>query len=408
VPGSIRSRGPNSWQLRVYAGIDASSGRKRWVTRTVRGSEREARRALKRFLEDADNARVYSGSVTDLLDRWFAAASTDWSASTIRETRSLIEHHLKLHLGHLSVAKLTTADIDDFYAYLRRAGGRDAAPLAPGTVHRVHVVLHRALQQAVRWEWVWTNPAANASPPRYVPPEIRPPTAEEVRELIAAASSTYPALGVFFLLAATTGARRGELLALRWCDVDLAAGALCFQRSLVEGDHGPVLAPTKTRRTHRVALDEASKATLSQLYEDAVATLGESFDPGRFVFPRLADGSEPWRPNWVTKSFIRARKAAGLPHFRLHDLRHFMATEMLNDGIAIAVVASRLAHARASTTLNVYAHAVPGGDHDAAERLAARLVGGSRARGVSPSTDDTSTREHDGSAPRSGQLAIQS
>ncbi len=278
MPGSIRRRGPNSSQLRVYAGIDASSGRKRWVTRTVRGSEREARRQLKGFLEDANNARVHAGSVGDLLDRWFAAASSDWAASTIRETKSLVEHHLKPHLGHLAVAKLTTADIDDFYAHLRRSGGSEGRSLAPGTVHRVHVVLHRALAQAVPWEWTWVNPATDAS-------------------------------------------------------------------------------PTISRLTvHRERAGDAS------------------VNPDRFVFSSRDDGSRPWLPNWVTKAFIRCRRDAGLPHFRLHDLRHSMATEMLNDGVPIAVVSNRLAHARASTTLNVYAHAVPGGDEASAERLTTRLV----------------------------------
>src|SRR5665213_1270133 len=93
----------------------------------------------------------------------------------------------------------------------------------------------------------------------------------------------------------------------------------------------------------------------------------------RFVFSHRADRDVPWLPNWVTKAFIRCRREAGLPHFRLHDLRHFMATEMLQAGIPIAVVSARLAHARASTTLNVYAHAVPGGDRVAAEMLAGRI-----------------------------------
>jgi integrase len=79
-----------------------------------------------------------------------------------------------------------------------------------------------------------------------------------------------------------------------------------------------------------------------------------------FVFSSEADGSRPWKPNWVTKRFIARRRAAGLERFRLHDLRHFMATQMLAGGISIATVAQRLNHARASTTLNVYAHAVPG------------------------------------------------
>ena len=89
--------------------------------------------------------------------------------------------HLVPHLGHLPVAKLTTADIDDFYAHLLRGGGRDGRPLAPGTVHRVHVVLHRALTQALRWEWIWLNPASHASPPRVQPAEIRPPNPDPGR-----------------------------------------------------------------------------------------------------------------------------------------------------------------------------------------------------------------------------------
>jgi len=94
---------------------------------------------------------------------------------------------------------------------------------------------------------------------------------------------------------------------------------------------------------------------------------------GAFVFSRCADGATPWLPNWTTKEFIRARRAAGLPQFRLHDLRHFMATEMLAAGVPIVTVSQRLSHARVSTTLNVYAHSVPGGDRRAAETLAAIL-----------------------------------
>ena len=93
----------------------------------------------------------------------------------------------------------------------------------------------------------------------------------------------------------------------------------------------------------------------------------------RSWFSHDANGASPWKPNWVTKEFIRLRRDAGIPHCRLHDLRHFMATEMLAAGVAIPIVAARLSHARASTTLNVYAHAVPGGDRDAAEQIGALL-----------------------------------
>lgn len=171
------------------------------------------------------------------------------------------------------------------------------------------------------------------------------------------------------MLAATTGARRGELLALRWKDIDLDANTVAFQRSLIEGVNGPVLAPTKTRRSHRVTLDATTA--------DAVREYGNQqtrSDHEGFVFSSDDEGKKPWLPNRATKTFIRFRVAAGLSHFRLHDLRHFMATQMLDAGVPVMVVAARLAHARASTTLNVYAHAIPGSDQSAAEVLRARMV----------------------------------
>lgn len=175
------------------------------------------------------------------------------------------------------------------------------------------------------------------------------------------------AFHLFLVLAAITGARRGQLLALRWCDVDLEKSCLSFQRALVEGVNGPVLAPTKTRRAHRVALDDNSQQLLLDRLDEVAGRTYDDLDD-LFIFssyPFL----QPWKPNWVTKEFIKARKNAGIDHFRLHDLRHFMATQMLGSGIAIPVVSARLAHARASTTLNVYAHAIPGADVEAAQLI---------------------------------------
>ena len=144
----------------------------------------------------------------------------------------------------------------------------------------------------------------------------------------------------------------------------------------MQGPHGPELRPTKTHRTYRVELDGLTLALLKEHRRRAEANArayGSSLADSAFVFSVLPDGSTPWLPNWATKQFIAALRAAELPHFRLHDLRHFMATEMLASGVPIATVSQRLSHARASTTLNVYAHSIPGGDRKAAETLAAIL-----------------------------------
>lgn len=132
-----------------------------------------------------------------------------------------------------------------------------------------------------------------------------------------------------------------------------------------------MIVPTKTRREHRVALDPSSAGALG-----TYRASGPADGTDGFVFASYGpSGSQPWRPNYVTKRFIELRQAAGLRHFRLHDLRHFMATEMLDAGVPVPIVAARLAHQRASTTLNVYAHAVPGGDQMVADVLWHRLAG---------------------------------
>jgi integrase len=189
-------------------------------------------------------------------------------------------------------------------------------------------------------------------------------------------------------LAASTGARRSQLLALRWGDIDQDRAAIAFTRALVEGPDGPALRSTKSHRTYRVELDGETFGVLMDHRSDAEARArraGVELTDGAFVFSLRADGATPWLPNWLTKRFIAARRAAGLPHFRLHDLRHFMATEMLAAGISIATVSQRLSHARASTTLNVYAHSVSGGDRKAAETLAAVLAAARREAEMSQS-----------------------
>ena len=325
MTGSLRQRGIDSWELRVYLGVDPERGRERWTTKTVHGTRRYATARLAEFVEEAGYARLRAGTVADLLDRWLAHASTVWSASTLRETRSIVEHHLKPHLGHLAVNKLTTVDIDDLYQHLLRGGGRDGRPLAPGTVHRVHVVLHRALTQALRWEWVWLNPARAASPPRVAPAEVRPPSPEQVHRLLAHVEDRDPDFAIYLWLAASTGARRSQLLGLRWREVDIAHAAIGFTRASVEGPTGPVLRATKSHRVYRVAIDEATIRRLvvhRRRAEARAAGHGLRLCESAFVFSSQADGSWPWLPNRVTKTFLAHRRSAGVGAFRLHDLRH--------------------------------------------------------------------------------------
>jgi len=388
MPGSLRKRG-DSWEMRVYAGTDPETGKRKWVSATTKGTHRAAQRELVEFAARVSYPRrmTSQATVANLLDNWYGAMSPNWSPTTARQTKSIIDCHLVPSLGDVQLQTLRTEDIDAFYGGLRRCGGRDGQPLSAGTVHRVHVVLHRALAQALRWEWLWVNPASTASPPSCEPAPIYPPSPEEVVRLLSHVAAVDLGFHTFLSLAVSTGARRSQLGALRWSDVDLEHGQIGFHRALLDAKGGPVLRPTKTGRTYRVNLDAECLAVLTEHFDRAKERAQRSevdIDRSCFVFSDDLAGATPWRPNWITKQFITYRRAAGV-NCRLHDLRHFMATTMLSAGIPITTVSARLSHARTSTTLNVYAHAVPGGDGFAAEvlssilseaRLATRAAGG--------------------------------
>ena len=193
-------------------------------------------------------------------------------------------------------------------------------------------------------------------------PELHPPTPDELRTLLDHVAERDPQLHVLLVLAAFTGARRAELLGLRWHNVHFDTGRVSFCAGWVEGPNGPVLTATKTKRRHVVDLDPAT----CQVLADHADQAGTRLDG--FVFSDDS-GVTAWKPNRITKAFLRHRRNAGLRPFRLHDLRHFIATEMLHAGIPLVVVSRRLDHRRVSTTLDKYAHTVPGGDAQASATL---------------------------------------
>ncbi len=195
------------------------------------------------------------------------------------------------------------------------------------------------------------------------PPELHPPTPAELKRLLDYIEPRDRMYHALVLLAATTGARRAQLLGLKWEQVHREVMRVAFCRGWVQGTVGSTEAPTKTKGRHSV--------DISTLTYDTLVAFRDS-DSNGFVFSDDG-GATAWKPNRATKTFVRYRRAAGCREFRFHDLRHFMATEMLNAGVPLPVVARRLDHQRPSTTPNFNAQAVPGGDALAAETLESLL-----------------------------------
>lgn len=342
--------------------------------------EAGAEAALAQLLVDV-GAGVHTGTDVmfgELLERWFEMRSPDWSPKTVLEHRRFIDKRLAPALGSVPLRKLRSEDLDVFYARLRKSGHQAGGPLSPASVRRVHVVVHSALQQAVKWRWLPYNPADGASPPSVPKSDIRPPTPQDVARLLELATAEEPEFGFFLRLAAVTGARRGTLCALRYRDFDLEHRRLTIGRGIVDGPDGMVEKDTKTHLVHRVTVDERSLELLVEhrrRMEERASACGVRLADDAYVFSYQADCSEPWRPDGVTHRFSRLRQQAGLPTTRVHDLRHWVGTQLGDAGVPIATIAGRLGHSRNSTTLDMYTKSVDASDDLAAGVLAALLDG---------------------------------
>jgi integrase len=371
MKGFMRQRG-KSWELRVFLGHDPLTGKKRYATQTVRGGKREAQSKLAVMVTEAERgltART-TATVGELLETWFEFAAPDFSPKTVKETRGFIDRSLMPALGSKTLARLKPAELDALYRRLLASGGSGGRPLAPATVRRIHGILRRALNQGVKWGWIGINPAAATTPPRVPVSNIKPPASGDLARVLRRAGEESPDLACYLVLAAATGARRSELIALRWTDVDLDTATVSIERGIVSGPDGLVEKGTKTHSARRVSLDAGTVEAIAdhrQRMMDRAAMCRAAQAADAFVFSNAADGSESWFPDSVSRSFKRLCEKEGMPGVRLHDLRHFVATELLSAGVDVRTVAGRLGHRNAATTLNVYAHFVEQTDREAAD-----------------------------------------
>jgi integrase len=342
----------------------------------VHGTKREAEDVLTQLLgEVAQGASVAAatGTVAELWTRWIEINKDRLSPTTRRGYRRLMDRLILAAFGKRKVRNLRPAEIDAFYARLLRSGGEGGRPMSPQSIHHVHALLRSLLNQAVKWGWCPANPATRATPPRVRRYEHQLPTPEQLLELLRVAGERDPEFATFVRMAVVTGARRGELCALRWSDFDLTRGTVSISRSIVDGSNEHLIEKgTKTHASRRIAIDDDTRRALveqQKAHEDRAAFCGTSCRSDAFVFSDSPDGSAPWRPGRVTLAFGRLCQRLHIDGVRLHDLRHFAATRMLVDGVPVPTVAGRLGHANPSTTLGVYAHFITSSDAEAARLL---------------------------------------
>ncbi|WP_308816412.1 tyrosine-type recombinase/integrase [Pseudonocardia alni] len=401
--GTIDRLPSGALRVRVYGGQDPVSGKRNTLVEVIEpGPRQEARAeaARTRLLNAVDEQRSPRTSATldQLLDRYLE--TLDVGATTHRAYTRYLELHVRPFLGRTKAGAVGAEALDSLYAELRRCRDHCSGsvkrvdhrtprehecddrcrphrcrPLAPATIRHIHFVLNGAYSRGVRWRWVSVNPVEFVSPPAKPPPDPQPPSAAEAAQLLNEAWRDLD-WGALVWLFMTTGARRGELCALRWSNVDLDSGTLTIRRAIAQDGRALQEKDTKTHQQRRLALDAETVEVLRdhrERCEERARALGVELRQEAFVFSLAPDGSASLVPGSVTQRYSRMATRLGLDT-HLHNLRHYSATELIAAGVDVRTVAGRLGHSGGGvTTLRVYAAWVSEADQRAASGLGSRM-----------------------------------
>lgn len=386
--GHIRQRSAGSWELKFDLGRDPATGRRITKTATVRGTKRDAQRELRNRLLALDENRFADPgkmTVADWLREWLNEAEHAVAPKTFERYREMVEGHLVPGLGAQLLGKLQAVHIQSYYSTALKSGRRDGkGGLSAQTVRHLDRVLNVALKRARALRLIAVNPVEDVTRPKVERREVEHLEPADAKKLMDAARGTRLFSPVFLALA--TGLRRGELLGLRWLDVDLNRAKLTVNQSLEQTKDGLRFKAPKTKRSRRaIALSPSAVEQLKQhrsRQAEERLSLGLGKDPNGLVFTRL-DGS-PISPRDFTKSFSRLVAKAKVPAISLHGLRHTHFTNLLREGIHPKIASERAGHASVAITLDIYSHAVPGLQEDAAMRIDAGLADILGERGGNP------------------------
>ena len=362
------NRHRRKWQAIVELGHDGA-GKRLQIFRDAK-SKRGARQILQKLLRDLeDGTYVEPSNVTlgEYLRTYHAEHARHHSSTRVHQNAGyMMERHTLPALGAHKLTNLRAAHLQEFYSRKLDEG------LAPSSVRKLHNGLHAALRHAVRMQLLASNPADVVVPPRIVRKEMKVLDEDQAAEMLRAAADSY--LRMALILALGTGMRRGELLGLRWADVDLDAGTLVVNQTLQDSAGQLLVTPPKTVKSRRsitlpgIVVD----ALRAHRAEQAKKTLARERNWVDSDYVLAAPHGGPWRPQNFDRIWRVFKKKQGL-EIRFHDLRHTHATQLLKAGIHPKVVSERLGHASIGITLDTYSHVMPGMQEEAAEKIDAGL-----------------------------------
>ena len=368
--GSIRKRKDGRWEGRYTAGHDPATGKT--IYKNVLGkTQAEVKEKLKKAIEEAsklDIERAGQYTVGQWLDLWLENyAKLKVRPSSYQTYQGFIKNHVKPSIGDIPLSKLTTMDLQQLYKKLLESGRVDRVEakskpkgLSAKTVRNIHQMISSACGFAVNQKLLASNSACACALPRIERKEMKTIPPDKLTSFFDEAKES----GVFelYYIDLLTGLRRGELLGLKWDDVDLKNGILHVRRQIMRQNGAVVEAPLKTKNSYRSIAIPADAVEVLKTQREKVGCGSE------YVFPSPTGG--PISPDSVLHMLQRVLKRAGLERVRFHDLRHTFATLVLQNGVDIKTVSGMLGHYSAGFTLDTYAHVTT-----AAQRTAANTMG---------------------------------
>ena len=371
MQGYVVAKGSRFYAV-IYEGIDPLTGRERRRWHAAGANRREAE-ALAGRLAAESNAQSRDRGLSlarYLREDWLPAKRVSLRPSTWDGYRNKLDLHVIPRLGHVPLRRLRVEHVQTLYAELLSNGRRDGAGgLESKSVLEVHVILRKALHDATRRGLVARNVANDAEAPKRRRPrrQVRAWTADQLRSFLDSARPHR--LFAAFWLAATTGMRRSELLALRWEDLDVRARTVSVHRALVSVGYELYESQGKTSSARRsIDLDPRTVGVLEEWRLKLGGELARQVDAADYLFPSSTGDST--HPDLFSGAFSRLVARLDLPKLRLHDLRHTHATLLLKAGVPIKVVSERLGHATPGFTMATYQHVLPGMQAEAAQTFA--------------------------------------
>lgn len=355
--GSVTKKG-NKWYIVVFLGFDQNGKRKyKWFSGydTKKAAERDLPNKLKE-LNEGTFFEPSKETMADFLKKWLADKKRRVRLRTFEIYERTIRIHIAPHIGQIEIGKLKPYHLRDLYNKLQSGNSQ----LSNRYVSQIHTLLHDALKTAVRWEYIHRNVAEQVDAPKPVRKKFSVWTLEETQRFIEIAQGHR--FYIAFLLALTTGMRQGEILALRWSDIDLENGRIYIQRTVSHIGKKLTFAEPKSESGNRMITlpEEVTEALLEhKANQEREKELSEnSYDDQDLVVSRI-------NGNIVSQAFLRQHftsliKKAGLPYIRFHDLRHTHASLLLLQGVHPKVVSERLGHSNIGITMNTYSHILPG------------------------------------------------